>query len=48
VFADFLNEKANDWWKNEFTKLREVLDFDGVWLDMNEAANFVTGNANPA
>ena len=44
AFPDFFHPNTQDWWSNELTQFHEQLvPFDGLWLDMNEAANFCNG-----
>ncbi|XP_064100307.1 sucrase-isomaltase, intestinal-like isoform X2 [Macrobrachium nipponense] len=42
VFPDFLNPVAQEWWSNELDMFRKVLNYDGIWIDMNEVTNFGT------
>lgn len=39
----FPNTPGNDLWEKEFLKLRELVPFDGVWVDKNEASQFCDG-----
>ena len=41
-FPDFTNKNNWAWWANEFKIWRENVNFDGIWIDMNEPANFYT------
>lgn len=44
AFPDFFHPQASDWWGKQLTTFKyEKLWFDGLWLDMNEAANFCNG-----
>mmetsp|Transcript_41978 Transcript_41978/g.48617 ORF Transcript_41978/g.48617 Transcript_41978/m.48617 type:complete len:1282 (-) Transcript_41978:599-4444(-) len=44
VFIDWLADNAQKYWVDELTKLFQIIQFDGVWIDMNEAANFCNGH----
>ncbi|XP_022091523.1 maltase-glucoamylase, intestinal-like [Acanthaster planci] len=44
VFPDYTNPATGDWWKDECVKFHNVIEYDGLWIDMNEPANFVTGS----
>ncbi|RZC44528.1 hypothetical protein C5167_037474 [Papaver somniferum] len=41
-FPDFLNPATGPYWTNEIAMFLKTLPIDGIWLDMNEAANFIT------
>jgi alpha-glucosidase (family GH31 glycosyl hydrolase) len=40
---DFLHPKAQEFWSTEVAEFHKVIPFDGLWLDMNEPANFCGG-----
>ena len=40
VFPDFFLERTKSWWKNEIKMHFNTVPFDGLWIDMNEPANF--------
>jgi alpha-glucosidase (family GH31 glycosyl hydrolase) len=44
AFPDFTNPNTSDWWQYELTQFhKEMVEFDGLWLDMNEFSNFCNG-----
>ncbi|XP_053395701.1 maltase-glucoamylase-like [Mercenaria mercenaria] len=47
AFPDFLNNRTHDWWSKTITKFHDTLAFDGLWIDMNEPANFDTNGERP-
>ena len=48
MFPDFFKSKTKAWWKNEIKKNYDsLLTFDGLWIDMNEPANFDTNKEKP-
>ncbi|CAJ0598366.1 unnamed protein product [Cylicocyclus nassatus] len=49
AFPDFLDPSGNTakWWINELVKFREQIAYDGIWIDMNEPANFGTNEDHP-
>jgi lysosomal alpha-glucosidase len=44
VFPDFTNPKTTDWWYEQAKAFHDQLPYDGLWIDMNEPSNFVTGS----
>ncbi|KAK8777661.1 hypothetical protein V5799_028996 [Amblyomma americanum] len=40
AFVDFFKKSTALWWTKELAELRKKLPFDGIWLDMNEPAEF--------
>ncbi|KIH59312.1 glycosyl hydrolase, family 31 [Ancylostoma duodenale] len=47
AFPDFLDENTRKWWIEEFIRFWKQVPFDGIWIDMNEPANFGTNEAKP-
>ncbi|XP_040858424.1 uncharacterized protein LOC121170993 [Ochotona curzoniae] len=46
VFPDYTNPNCAVWWANEFELFYNQVKFDGIWIDMNEVANFVAGSVS--
>lgn len=44
-FPDFLHPNASEWWTKEIQLFYDQIPFDGMWIDMNELANFCTGSS---
>ena len=44
TIPDFLHPKALDWWTKELEEFHKLVPYDGLWLDMNEPANFCSGS----
>ncbi|KAJ5167440.1 alpha/beta-glucosidase agdC [Penicillium canariense] len=43
VYPDWFHPGTQDWWNDEFSRFFSAdggVDIDGLWIDMNEAANF--------
>ncbi|XP_061414169.1 sucrase-isomaltase, intestinal-like [Lethenteron reissneri] len=43
VFPDFTNPATASWWVQMCVEFSDVIKYDGIWIDMNEPANFGTG-----
>lgn len=41
-FPDFLHPEIEGYWYDEIKRFHDILSFDGLWIDMNEIANFMT------
>ncbi|KAK4686036.1 alpha-glucosidase, partial [Tremellales sp. Uapishka_1] len=46
VFPDWTAEHTYQWWKDNFDHFKSLVDYDGIWLDMNEPASFDSGTAD--
>ncbi|RWS13457.1 lysosomal alpha-glucosidase-like protein, partial [Dinothrombium tinctorium] len=44
VFPDFTNPNATEYWTKQAQNLYKQLEYDGLWIDMNEASNFIDGS----
>ena len=42
-YPDFLNPRTRVWWRRQLAALHDTAPFDGLWIDMNEASNFCSG-----
>ncbi|USW53328.1 Putative glycoside hydrolase family 31, galactose mutarotase-like domain superfamily [Septoria linicola] len=50
AFPDWFHPEVQQWWNDEFVSFFDVdtgVDIDGLWIDMNEAANFNLYGDNP-
>jgi len=45
-FPDFFNPETEQYWSDMLEVLYKMIPFSGIWLDMNEVANFVDGEEN--
>jgi lysosomal alpha-glucosidase len=43
VFPDFTHPKCRDWWSKCIYEFHRELEFDGLKIDMNEPATFISG-----
>ena len=41
VFPDFLNPKVDVFWKKRLNDYNKLVNYDRIWLDMNETANLI-------
>ncbi|XP_058387671.1 maltase-glucoamylase isoform X3 [Diceros bicornis minor] len=46
VFPDYTSPQCAVWWVKEFELFHNQVEFDGIWIDMNEVANFVDGSVS--
>ncbi|XP_048758029.2 lysosomal alpha-glucosidase-like isoform X2 [Ostrea edulis] len=44
VFPDFTNPKTTDYWTQMTKSFHDKVQFDGMWIDMNELSNFYDGS----
>ncbi|KAK7329633.1 hypothetical protein VNO77_23805 [Canavalia gladiata] len=47
-YPDFLNPRSQEFWGGEIKLFRDLLPFDGLWIDMNELSNFITSDPIPS
>jgi alpha-glucosidase len=45
-FPDYSMPTTREWWITLIKEFHDLLEYDGLWIDMNEPANFVTGDVN--
>lgn len=43
VWPDFTNPNAHLYWTQQLTNFHQEIPFDGLWIDMNEPSNFLSG-----
>ncbi|XP_071477569.1 maltase-glucoamylase-like, partial [Diadema antillarum] len=46
VYPDFFNPNAVDYWTNLTQDFHKEIEFDALWIDMNEPSNFVRGSVD--
>lgn len=44
VFPDFSKNATVEWWYECARDFQKILNYDGLWIDMNEPSNFVDGS----
>ncbi|XP_017358744.1 sucrase-isomaltase, intestinal [Cebus imitator] len=44
VYPDFTNPNCIDWWANECSIFHQQVQYDGLWIDMNEVSSFIQGS----
>jgi len=42
-FPDFFKPETVEWWKSNLQSFNNIIQFDGIWLDMNEPSSTCTG-----
>ncbi|KAI3380902.1 hypothetical protein SNEBB_002421 [Seison nebaliae] len=47
AFPNFFKNETKEWWIDELQRWHRELEWDGVWIDMNEPANFGTNEQKP-
>lgn len=40
------NKLPREWWIYLIKEFHNLLEYDGLWIDMNEPANFIDGDVN--
>lgn len=45
-FPDYSKNETREWWIELVKEFHDLLEYDGLWIDMNEPANFVDGDLN--
>lgn len=45
-FPDYSKNSTREWWKTLIKEFRDLLEYDGLWIDMNEPANLVEGDVD--
>lgn len=43
-FPDFLSKEGVKYWGQQLQAFHEMVPYDGLWIDMDEASNFCTGD----
>ncbi|XP_028723035.1 sucrase-isomaltase, intestinal [Peromyscus leucopus] len=44
VYPDFTNPQTTEWWANECSIFHDKVNYDGLWIDMNEVSSFIQGS----
>ena len=43
-FPDFLSKAGVKYWADQLQAFHQLAAYDGLWIDMDEASNFCTGD----
>uniref|UniRef100_G1QQE1 Maltase-glucoamylase 2 (putative) n=1 Tax=Nomascus leucogenys TaxID=61853 RepID=G1QQE1_NOMLE len=46
VFPDYTNPVCTEWWIDQVAKFHDRLEFDGVWIEMNEVSSLLQASDN--
>ncbi len=46
AYIDFINPTGPGFWENELLRFHMTIDYDGLWLDMNEPSSFCDGECS--
>lgn len=44
AFPDFTDPGTQAYWEQMLSKFRDLVEFDGLWIDMNEPSNELDGS----
>uniref|UniRef100_A0A8C6W327 Sucrase-isomaltase, intestinal n=1 Tax=Nannospalax galili TaxID=1026970 RepID=A0A8C6W327_NANGA len=44
VYPDFTGSQTIEWWANECSLFHQQVEYDGLWIDMNEVSSFIQGS----
>lgn len=47
AFPDWTHPNTSSWWNRQISRFHELIPFDGLWIDMNEASSFCWGPQCP-
>jgi len=43
-YPDFFAKQTQKWWEEQIRAFNENIPLDGIWIDMNEADNYCSGD----
>ncbi|XP_069927492.1 probable maltase-glucoamylase 2 isoform X2 [Oryctolagus cuniculus] len=46
VFPDYSNPEGTQWWTEQLTEFHNQLEFDGVWIEMDEVSSLLQGSGH--
>ena len=46
VWPDFTHPNVDQYWTGQISQFHSNVQFDGLWIDMNEPSNFVDGSVD--